>query len=514
MVFLAFYNQNEGTKEDYKIFFINERIKNNTIQTLSQINDIKKEIYINSTCKNIFMEFCISENNILGKIKMEKDLLKYFELINENFYVLRELIKTVSLNSYFVEGNIVKLGDDLDKIYQIYKLILSKEIEIKNFFLRMDIFMEKSIDVFKNIDLNNLICLIKFIEDEKQNNNSQEFKGKIFYIEKKLKEEINNTLKLYIKSNLNSGIYYLDIIPKIGNYFTKYEEDDKFKVLEAGKIGREKNENLIQKFQLMISHKLYKYFISANSYSKFYNNIIIKNVKGIEYLDYILQIFPEEDYNFDMSLKLFDWVKKYIGGYSSKLNIDIKQGLSKVLSILIKKKKEKIDDFLKLFHNMSDALIIEIYIYFLENNNLEPNNKDKNIMYFLNNKKNIFKANDSTIIPYILSKLQDKKDINLVLNKLKVIKEEEFYKQEITENIKILNDLLQNNYFEKLDKKNTNEYIQKTLFVFETVKSNFEQKTFNYEKAYNIYENIISNKDILYKFKLLLLLKEDKDNSI
>ena len=331
-----------------------------------------------------------------------------------------------------------------------------------------------------------------------------------------LRNVINNTIKTYINSNQHPGIYYLEIIPKIKKYFVNFSEADKFKILESAKIGKEQQKNLIEKLKLIISNKLYKYFGINNSYSKFYN-IILTNIESIEYLDYILQIIPEENYNNEISLRLFNLISKSLKNYKSNLKNDLKIYLSKALSVFLNKKKEKINDFFKnIIKSLNDKDMIEIFIYFLEHNKLENNHKDQLINYILANKNNNkFNTNDSTIIPYVISNLNNKNNINLILKKLNVIKEEEFYSSEINENIKILNDLIKNDFFESKNQKNLGEYAQKTKNVLSTIKTNFEQNNFSFEKAFNIYNNLIAIKDVPnYKLKLLFFSKDDNDDRV
>ena len=91
-----------------------------------------------------------------------------------------------------------------------------------------------------------------------------------------------------------------------------------------------------------------------------------------------------------------------------------------------------------------------------------------------------------------------------------MINEEEYYEKEITDNIKLLNDLITNNYFDEKDQKN--EYIKNTIIIISSIRKNFEEKNFIYEKALNIFNNFNSNEQPLYKFKLLFLSDKDADN--
>ena len=516
--FLEYYSLKGQKEEDYKLFFMNERIKHKTIQTLSQIKKIKYNINISPQCRKEFMKLCDGKNDLLSKLQMETNILKYFELINEKFDDLFELIKKVGLSSFTVEYLTVKIEDDLQKIGTIHKEIISKEKKNNNFFLYFIKFIERSIEIFKDNDLNQLIFLISFIEDEKPFNNSEEYKKEINKIEVKLEKAINNTVNLYIKDTNKSGLYYLQIIPLIKKYFINFTEEEKFRLLEKANIGnidREK-ETFKCKLKFIVENNLYLCFKNNNNknYLKYFN-AIIKNIRGITYLPDVLNIIPEVEYNSEIALRLLNWVSDNTHKYSSTIKSEHKQDFSKVLNILTYKRKDKIKEFLELLNkSLEEYIIIDFYIYFLENNKLEKIFKEELINYFIKHKKNIFKTTDSTIIPYILSKIKDKKDRDMIINSLKVIKEEEFYQYEINENIKLLNDLVQNNFFDKKNDKNVDDYTKKTINIISTIKSNFEKRTFVYEKALNIFNNFSRNNDPLYKMRLLFLSKEDKEKNV
>ena len=299
------------------------------------------------------------------------------------------------------------------------------------------------------------------------------------------------------------------------NIFSKFSGDKKIKYLNEVKITSSNKKNLENVFKIIISNNLYEYFKANNNYDLFFFNVI-KNVLGIEYLNHIIKIIPEKNYNLNIIEKIFDWLKNNIKSYSSDLKINFQKVFSKVLELLVNFKSRKINDFIDLIpKSFSDSLVIDFYIYFLENNKLDNNYKDKIINYFLDHKKNIFKTNDATIIPYIISKVKNNKNLlKLVLDKLKnkVIKEEEFFSNNISDNIKLLKDLKENNFFESNDNQNKDEYTVNTIKIIEQIKSNFEKKNFSYEKASNILDNFINDEDILYKINLLFLSNNKSDS--
>ena len=512
-IFLVFYSNGKENK-DYELFFMNERIKKKTLEILSKNKNIKdeKDIYITQSCRNYFMKLCDKKNDVLGKLQMETNIIKYIELINENFDYLFELLKKVGQVSLNLEFPKIEFRDDLEKINKIHKQILLKESKINKFFLSFNKLIDACIDLFKDNNLDKLINLIEFIEDEKDINKE---KGKnLSHEESNLRKAIISTIKIYINNaKVKQSLYYLEMIPKLKIYFSYFSEDDKFLILENAKIGIGEDENLEEKLKLIISNQLYKYFEKNKSYEKFYSSVI-KNIKGIKYLEYIIKIIPEEKYNSTIANKLYNWVKNNkFGDYSTQSINDFKKNLSDVLSILINHKEDKINAFLDIIPSrLADKITLQIYTYFLESNKFEKKIKVKEeiINYFLKNQKNIFETKETTIIPYILSKIKNKKNKLLLFSKLKVINEEEYYEKEITDNIKLLNDLITNNYFDEKDQMN--EYIKKTIIIISSIRKNFEEKNFIYKKALNIFNNFNSNKEPLYKFKLLFLSDKDADS--
>ena len=270
---------------------------------------------------------------------------------------------------------------------------------------------------------------------------------------------------------------------------------------------------LKEKLDLIAKNKLYEYFRVDNNYQKFFNNII-KELKGIEYLAYIKKIIPEKEYDINIVEKIYDWVCENIKTYKSLENIDIIEDLSFVLSILISFKSKNIGHFLKLLQKtFKDKYVVKIYIYFLDKNKLKNNYKEQIVNFILSQIKNIFKSNDLTLIIYILSTLKNNKDIKtFIINKLKnhVITEDEFYSENISNNIKLLNDLIEINFFEGIDGKSMDEYTIKTLKIISLIKSKFENKTFIFEKSLIIYKNFFNDKDPTFKIRLLFLNENNK----
>ena len=139
----------------------------------------------------------------------------------------------------------------MEQIYPIFKEIILKEKEKNFFFLNFKEFMEKSIELFKYNNLNNLISLISFIDYERKFNKENEHKTEIV----NLGFAINNAIKSNI--NLKNCLYFLEIIPKIGKYFNKFSDEDKFIIIN--KMKDENKDSLAKDLKLIKENKLYKY---------------------------------------------------------------------------------------------------------------------------------------------------------------------------------------------------------------------------------------------------------------
>ena len=220
----------------------------------------------------------------------------------------------------------------------------------------------------------------------------------------------------------------------------------------------------------------------------------------------------------DIENELYNWVSDNIVTYEKKLKLDIKNDLFKVFNYLMEYKQA--NKLLKLIsNNINDEEVVEIYIYFLESIHLNK----LDLVY--NSYQNIIDSfykhkNYPIIIPKILSNPQIKNNEKIndyLLNKLKnnIISLEEVYSSNVTQNIKLVDELRKNNFFND-EKYQKYEYTKKTKEIIDIIKSNFQNGNINYEKASNILSNYSKLGDYQYKFRLLFLYNEknDEENTI
>ena len=477
--------------DELSVFFKNEKIKIMTTKTLSKIKDAK---FITNEGRKEFMKYFSNSTQILQILQVQTNFIQTLIIINQNFSHLVESVKSVGLEEYSLQYELINQLDNIEEINAIHKEIIEKEKNINFFFIDFMSCVPLYLFHFKENDLEQLIYLITFIEDEKKENTKI---VNLNSIEKSLKNGILLTIKNLIK-NKNKSINFIEIIPKIKLYFSNFSDNEKFEILQATDIN---NNNAHTILNLIISEKINIYF--ENNYSKFFN-IITKNIKGFEYLPKIRQIIPKEKYTKEIADKLFNWLINNINNYKSSQQIDIKTEFNKIIEILIEKKSSNIDKIIdKISKSFSDEIIVECYINFIKKNNLPKNISDKIIKFFISKKNQILSKKNKSLLAYILSELKENNPIiQDLLNKLKdnVIKEEEFFRKDLTDNIILLNNLILNNFFN--NNNGEDEYSKKTIEIVSSIKSQIEKGMFIYKKAKKILDNIMNAS---YKFKLLYL---------
>ena len=500
---LGYYSKLGGNTEDLKLFLMNDKIKNKTIKMLSQE---KSQKYISNICRQNFMKLFDNKDSILEKLQIQTNLLEYFRIINEHFYDLSELIEKVGMNQFDCNFQNITLENDIKEIIEIHKEIIAKENKEKKNIFDFIPFINKCINVFKDNNLEQLIYLNEFIEDEKLIIN---YNNMIDYRQGCLVEAIKSTVNIYIHSNIkNYNLYLLEIIPKINKYLS---ERDLFNILNNIKLNGKDEENAKNVLDLIVKNKIFKYFYDK----KRFFNAVVKNIKGIQYLKYITQISREID---DIADELYKWISVCIKNYKKSLNIDIKQDLFEIFIYLTK--YNQASKLLKLIKNsINDQEMIDIFIYFLENIHLNKKDFDLNhykviIDCLLQDKKY------HVIIPKIFSNeeiAKTEKIISYIFNILKnnILTSDEFYLSEKTEKIRLLEELININFFSKIEYQNY-EFTKKTVEIINVIKSNFENGNLAYDKAITILNNFTKSNDFdyLYKFKLLFLSKEIEEENV
>ena len=496
-IILGYYSK-FGYLDDMKLFLMNDIIKNKTINVLSLE---VKEKYISYSFRENFMKLLDDKGGILEKLKLETNILEYFKLISENFSVLYELIKQVGMKKYNVEFQNINIDTELYDIKEIHKRIIEKEKKNNNYFLNFTPFIQKCIYVFEGARLDKLILLNEFIDEETKCNNSNE----ITNIKMDLGNKIKSTINIYIEFNSKKyNFFLLEKIPEMNQYL---DEKMRFQILRNNNLNSNNKEDANNIFNVIITKKLYNYFDNKKNF--FYN--IIKNIVGLEYFNYVVQIASEIN---DLANELYAWVSNNIKSYKKELKIDIKHDLFKVFCYLMNYNQG--NKLLKIIQtSINDQKVIDIYLYFLENiitHKLDSdNNNYQNIIeYFFENK------NYPKIIPRLLSNSeikQKEKMKDYIFNKLKnnIITFEEFYSRNITQNIKLLYELKENEFFNDSKYKDY-EYTEKTKNIIGKIKLDFENGDLSFQKASAIFNNFVEMKEYDYKFMLLFFGKDENES--
>ena len=422
---------------------------------------------------------------------------------NDNYTEIYELLKKVGMRKYDIKFQNIIIDTDLKEVREIHKQIIEKEKMENNNFLNFMPFIQKSINVFKDNKLDQLIYLNEFIEEEE----------KVYIANNKELNAIKNNLGIAVRSTINGinrtkfkeyDIYLLEIMPKINQYLN---EEDRFSLFQNTKLNSNEKEIAEKIFDIIIKNKLFIYF---DNKKKFFNNVI-KNIKGIEYIKYIAQIASGIK---DIADELYNWVSNNIKSYKKELKLNIKEDLFSVFGNLIN--YNQANQLLKLiWNNINDKEATEIFIYFLENISLYKlylnyNFHQKIIDYFFKD------INYPITIPNVLAnqeikKCQKMKDYIFAELKNKIISLDEFYYYNTTPNIELIEELKKNNFFNDEIYQNY-EYTKKTVELINKIKSNFENGDLIYEKASIIFSNFIQWNDYQYKFRSIFLFNEKNDD--
>ena len=418
-----------------------------------------------------------------------KDTIQFLEFVNEQKELLTEKIKEETKNveeqnktiknkknkkempiidiENFVEP---KKEDDIKKLNDLINQIKVFQSTGNKIIKFLPSFIDKYISFFDGLNLDNLLLLKGVIGVIKEMDPQFETKQKI---EKIIHE---NGLNLVLKGQLKNK-QILDFI-LIDDYYQNNNYDKKERVLtifdgidisslEADFFETWKKINFKKMFETQFNDFLKK--IAS----------FIKEMKDFGLIYKFYEFFQDTEYKDEYITNMQQLFKNIFKTYSVEKCPDFNKDVVKLIC-LTDKKKVDLKKFLEgFFQNKLDfEKVKEIYLQIIEEyQDISKDLKDIIVNYFTKNKNN---SNPSNLIELIKICPKLRKDIFLNVNKF-IIKEEDFFSPEETENYKFFKGLVKNNFLADEAQNKGDNYISQV----KTVISSLEEKIKKFDISFN-----------------------------
>ena len=445
--------------------------------------------------------------DLINALSYNRDFFTLLEVINENIELFNQKIEGQEISLINVEKLIIpKREDDINKIYSEMQKLFENEKKYNKKFIK---FSPNTFDTYimffdsKNIE--NINILSRMIKDLKERNPNFEVKNDAdFFIHE-------NTIFFATQHKLRN----MEILNFIQN--DKFYNDDKYQTAKyrsteiiKGIDISQINQEFIKKWKEIDFVKIFNY-----NYFEFLNEVcrLIVNIADFGILFHLLnKIGENEIYNtfhfqtITLLQKTFDILLKT---YEPEGCPNFANDVSDLIyyTDLV---KFHVKEFLKdnLQKNLSNNLLNSIYFKFLSRYpNISDEALDVIIDFFTENNWN---TNVSTLLELIKISQRIKDKLMGKLDKY-VIKEDEFFEIEETNNYKLLSGLIKSdNFFQNEDNiEEGEEYLLGSMMVITSLMQNVKNLDINY----NLINYFIENKkeDILYERLLIIFLMNEKD---
>ena len=167
---------------------------------------------------------------------------------------------------------------------------------------------------------------------------------------------------------------------------------------------------------------------------------------------------------------------------------------------------KNIEEFIDELHKKkSDDLIYEIYMRFLDKHRFISIKAENEVVQFmLDRNKQRNEKKECNLFSYLFKKCPNSKNIIISYIKEYQIEEDQFFLVETSENIKIISELLINNFFNSEDVL-LRDFFNESQNIFNKLKDKIE----NYNIKYNVIKNFFADdesKIVLYKRLLIIYL--------
>ena len=502
-LFHGYYDENENLltylDNEENLLNLSELYKNSLYEpTNEQIKDKLKNVLItNSKTLDEFF-FIINKNeNITNKIK---EIINYFNTLKK-ILIETDIRYQIPINCI---DNIQ--SDEKPEIFvSLHKKIVEFELDIASEIKKKEIFnfyevLKNYIKLYENLigskeKLDDLYLLKNAIKEESKINkepmeNLYNYANKLIHLNiiEIVKKNILNDIE--VLKIIKSDEYFFDELYKITN------ED--FLILNHFNIREhffKKNDNFFNAFK---ESQIWKPFCRTKENTKLYINTFGDKINDIKYLNVFYLILPLEDYNYQMTEEIILWLEKniltfdkmvindekmknqFISGISNLINLCIKvhYDMDKFFLFLEKFFTDNIKHMNELNINDGFSMINEIFIYFINNYNIDNNksipiNVQNKILSFYIKNSNYILNNEYLFISFLNKVNIDSQHLSLdtLFNSLETFEIKKIDLLSNTENIKLkIFEFLINKFKSEFDNKtNNSNYMintRKTIKIF------------------------------------------------
>ena len=518
------YNNKDYTEiinniENYTNYFKEKDLSLNLfifLLTFYQMNDQNKfnEIFKKTELKNEVIEFILKHHKIFSNLNAL------------NIKLLFDNIKNTKKSGNFNE--LISLASNFNEYVKFYCLTQDYIISHKPYInydhspypdenteiFLIGQFIEILMENNFNFPGDRIGYLIKTLEkkDYKKLNDLKDIfikynNWKSQAILNKLYPAIHNTGKFFIENNKFDNLEIITFIQEDAKiYYKNYEEDYEFACL----IGFINLDKIDEKFCKKFNVDIYDYGrLFQNQYNLFLDSLIEKasNFKHLKNLYQIFNIQKNSKKKKKISEKLIDI---YFRKNLEKDNLSILQ-LSMIVGQLFKLVSDN-NDVDKLINgtikNFSVKQRKEIFVSILNSIGNELNNFiiDKLIINIANNSEDL-SYNDIIIILQNFTN-QEIQVYFLEKQKKKVINENEIFNKELSDNIKLLLELIDMRFFKEDIFKNVN-YIKNTKVIMNNIIEKLKEFNFSMQQMMKMH-NLENNNDNNLKKRFYIIALGDK----
>ena len=494
-------------KEKIKEMLENDKTCNFLIDELIRYRDFFKDLILSKNDVVKLIQKAEKYNQILNLLfYLGKDFLLFLEVLYECKDKILELFKKeysdinnidkqkkisfIEIGKYIEpkeEDNIEKINEMIDKI----KMILSLDLE--NIYIKYSPnIIEKYIELYDKINLDNLILLKHIIESIKKIETNFKCKYKIEKI-------IHNNGIEFAKNKKLKNNNVLDFISKdeiFNNNISKKKDDNLLEIFDGIDINSLEND-FFKNWKKINFPKIFNY-----DFTSFLNKIssLIKEMKDFGLLFSFFNFFQDKEIRPECVIVMQNKYKEIFNTYRIDECPNFIHDTVELI-YLCDKNKINIKKFLKeeIQRLLDVKTVNNIYINLTEKYSFLSKDCSSIIIdYFTKSKEN---SNYSSLI-FLIEKCKNLRgDIFSNINKYIIKNENEFFLIEETENYKFFKELVSKEILLKTQ-ITKGDYISDTMAIISGLQEKIKTFNINYKSLIIFFPEDTKNKDI-YEAKLL-----------